>query len=64
MTTDLPTRRHLGRPILAGWLVGAAVMGGCASFSVDGGFSTAEQTAKDRIGKDPTTRRACSERFL
>ena len=33
-------------------LTGAAVLGGCASFSPDGGFATVEQTAKDRLGKD------------
>jgi hypothetical protein len=29
-----------------------AVLGGCASFSPDGGFSTVEQAAKDRLGKE------------
>lgn len=33
-------------------LVGAAVLGGCASFSPDGGFASVEKTAKDRLGKD------------
>ena len=33
-------------------LTGAAVLGGCATFSPDGGFATVEQTAKDRLGKD------------
>jgi outer membrane protein TolC len=33
-------------------LAGAAVLGGCASFSPDGGFAAVEQTAKDRLGKD------------
>ena len=33
-------------------LVSAAVLGGCASFSPDGGFAAVERTAKDRLGKD------------
>ena len=33
-------------------LVSAAVLGGCASFSSDGGFAAVEKTAKDRLGKD------------
>jgi outer membrane protein TolC len=37
---------------LAALLVGAAVLGGCASFSPDGGFGPVEQTAKDRLDKD------------
>ena len=37
---------------LVALLTGAAVLGGCASFSADGGFSTVEKTARDRLGKD------------
>ena len=33
-------------------LTSAALLGGCASFSPDGGFSTVEKTARDRLGKD------------
>ena len=33
-------------------LASAAVFGGCANFTPDGGFGVVEQTAKDRIGKD------------
>ena len=33
-------------------LTSAAVLGGCASFSPDGGFSAVEKTARDRLGKD------------
>lgn len=33
-------------------LITAAALGGCASFSPDGGFTTVEQTARDRLGKD------------
>ena len=30
----------------------AAVVGGCASFSPDGGFGAVQKTAKERLGKD------------
>ena len=33
-------------------LTSAAVLGGCASFSPDGGFAPVERIAKDRLGKD------------
>jgi len=33
-------------------LASAAVLGGCASFTPDGGFAAVEKTAKDRLGKD------------
>ena len=33
-------------------LTSAVVLGGCASFSPDGGFGTVERTTKERIGKD------------
>ena len=33
-------------------LITTALLGGCASFSPDGGFATVEQTATDRLGKD------------
>ncbi|KPF41570.1 RND transporter [beta proteobacterium AAP51] len=33
-------------------LTSAAVLGGCASFSPDGGFGAVERTTKERIGKD------------
>ena len=33
-------------------LTSAAVLGGCASFSPDGGFGSVEKTARDRLGKD------------
>jgi len=48
------TRRAAGQPRLrlGALLVSAAVLGGCASFSADGGFSMVEQTAKERLGKD------------
>ena len=41
------------RPLrLLAVLVSAIVLGGCASFSPDGGFAAVEKTAKDRLGKD------------
>ena len=41
------------RPLrLLALLVSAIVLGGCASFSPDGGFAAVEKTAKDRLGKD------------
>lgn len=33
-------------------LAGVVLLGGCASFSPDGGFSVVEKTAKERLGKD------------
>ncbi len=33
-------------------LLAAVWLGGCASFSQDGGFASVEQTAKDRLGKE------------
>ena len=33
-------------------LASAAVLGGCASFTPDGGFAAVEKAAKDRLGKD------------
>ena len=45
--------RSAARPLrLLAMLVSAAVLGGCASFSPDGGFAAVEKTAKDRLGKD------------
>ena len=47
----LPARRPPRLRLLA-LLTSAALLGGCASFSPDGGFSTVEKTARDRLGKD------------
>jgi outer membrane protein TolC len=44
-----PTPR---RPRLAALLFAAALLGGCASFSADGGFGSVEAAAKSRLGKD------------
>lgn len=40
------------RPALLYLLVGVAALGGCTSFSPDGGLSSVEQTVKEHIGKD------------
>ncbi|MDO9073923.1 MAG: TolC family protein [Rubrivivax sp.] len=50
ITGAAPRRGHKLR--LATLLAGAAVLGGCASFSPDGGFGPVEQTAKERLGKE------------
>lgn len=34
------------------------MLGGCASFSTDGGFSTVDQVAKERLGKEVTWQRS------
>jgi outer membrane protein TolC len=41
--------RRLALPAL---LASAALLGGCASFTSDGGFAAVERTAKERLGKD------------
>ncbi len=51
MKADAMNLRTRTRPGLA-WLLAAAVLSGCASFSPDGGFAAVEQTARDRLGKD------------
>ena len=52
--TKAATQRMARRPRvrLLALLISVAALGGCASFSADGGFSAVEQTAKDRLGKD------------
>ena len=51
-------RSHMGalltgqRARLLALALSAAALGGCASFSQDGGFAVVEQTARDRLGKD------------
>ena len=58
----IPKRRTVpGRLRLMAALTGAVVLGGCASFSPDGGFSAVEQTAKDRLGKDVLWARSDAE---
>ena len=58
----IPKRRTVpGRLRLMAALTGTVVLGGCASFSPDGGFSAVEQTAKDRLGKDVLWARSDAE---
>ena len=53
MSTLFQYRTTPARPMRSGALLAmAAVVGGCASFSPDGGFGSVQQTAKDRLGKD------------
>ena len=49
--TTVPGRLRL-MAALTGALMMGGLLGGCASFSPDGGFSAVEQTAKQRLGKD------------
>jgi outer membrane protein TolC len=42
-------------------LIATALLGGCASFSPDGGFATVEQTAKDRLGKEVRWSRSAAD---
>jgi len=50
VTTRRPPRQS-SRHIVA-LVAAAAVLGGCSTFSPDGGFAVVEQTAKDRLGKE------------
>ena len=53
MSTFFKYRTAHARPLRSGALLAiAAVVGGCASFSPDGGFGSVQQTARDRLGKD------------
>jgi outer membrane protein TolC len=45
-------RRGVRHFRLLALLTSAAVLGGCASFTPDGGFGAVERTTKERIGKD------------
>src|SRR5690606_1397968 len=53
-----PTRKPTSQPSRAPGLrllaaaLAAAILGGCASFSADGGFAPVEQAARDRLGMD------------
>jgi outer membrane protein TolC len=46
------------RPRILAVALGVLLLGGCATFSSDGGFNTVETVAKDRINKDVTWVRA------
>ena len=49
---EAATARCLRWAVAGAALAALAVLGGCASFSTDGGFATVEQTAQSRLGKD------------
>ena len=51
--------RHLKRAVLIALI--AATFAGCASFSEDRGFGLAQQTARDRLGKDAAWVRTASD---
>ncbi len=56
MTQDIHRSSTSGRGVrglrVLALLTGAALLGGCASFSPDGGFGSVERTTQERIGKD------------
>ena len=59
MSVDIQSPATLGRGMhsarglrVLALLTSAAVLGGCASFTPDGGFGAVERTTKERIGKD------------
>ena len=58
--TTPPSQRPRWR--IAAALAAAAFLGGCASFSPDGGFAPVQQTAKDRLGKDLRWARSDADR--
>ena len=62
--TESGRAHFLRRPRLrlAGLLGAVALLGGCASFSPDGGFAPVQQTAKDRLGKDLQWARSDADR--
>jgi hypothetical protein len=53
----------MNRPVhrLLVLVLGAATLGGCATFSEDRGFGLAQQTAKERLGKEATWARTGSD---
>lgn len=53
------SRTRHARPLAA--LVAAATLAGCASFSPDGGFSTVEDAARERLGKEVRWARTSTE---
>ncbi|MEO7244774.1 MAG: TolC family protein [Rubrivivax sp.] len=66
-----PTNQDIPQPpypdsarwrLLAALAAAAAVLGGCTSFSPDGGFGPVEQTTKSRLGKDVQWARSDDDR--
>jgi outer membrane protein TolC len=61
-TRNPPQRkRRAHRQRLSGLIASVALLGGCASFSPDGGFAAVEATAKERLGKDLSWARTDAE---
>ena len=54
-------RRKTAQTLIA-LMAGALLLGGCASFSSDGGFADVEKTAKERLGKDLRWARSDADR--
>jgi outer membrane protein TolC len=54
-------RQASGRVSLPVWFAAALLLGGCASFSPDGGFGAVQQAAKERLGKDVMWARTAAE---
>ena len=61
-TRNPPQReRRAHRLRLSALIASVALLGGCASFSSDGGFAAVEQTAKERLGKELSWARTDAE---
>ncbi|MDP3083364.1 MAG: RND transporter, partial [Rubrivivax sp.] len=59
-STPSPARRIAALVLLTA----TAVLGGCASFSIDGGFAPVEKTAREQLGKDLRWARSEADRSL
>ena len=62
MTTHIAPRRRSRPAVAALALIGLVGLGGCATFSRDGGFGPVAQTAQDRLHKDLTWARSDADR--
>ncbi|MDE2626845.1 MAG: TolC family protein [Burkholderiales bacterium] len=62
MTTHTALRRRARPAVAALALIGLVSLGGCATFSRDGGFGPVAQTAQDRLHKDLTWARSDADR--
>ncbi|WP_295754497.1 TolC family protein [Undibacterium sp.] len=58
MTIPFNSKRTCGARKRVAMLLLPLILGGCASFSADGGFGSVEQFAKQRVGKDLTWQRS------
>ena len=57
-----PRPRRKTTLTLIALMAGGLLLGGCASFSPDGGFAEVEKTAKERLGKDLRWARSDADR--